>query len=115
MQVFQIHSPMKCSICPCVWDLARVVDTSGIHPSRCHEQVERARVVIVGGVTCEEARLTKKYKGLKFVDIDEENNKVMTVHKMIFQKKRGNNLYHVFATMDGFNYALKDEDEENDA
>ena len=61
-----------------------------------------------------EARLTKKYKGLKFFDID-ENNRVMTVHKMIFQKKRGNNLYHVFATMDGFNDVLKDEDEENDA
>ena len=40
----------------------------------------------------------------------------MTVHKMIFQKKRGNNLYHVFAaTMDGFNDLLKDEDDENDA
>ena len=39
----------------------------------------------------------------------------MTVHKMIFQKKRGNNLYHVFATMDGFNDILKDEGEENDA
>ena len=61
-----------------------------------------------------EVRLTKKYIGLKFVDID-ENNRVMTVHKMIFQKKRGNNLYHVFATMDGFNDVLKDEDEENDA
>jgi len=61
-----------------------------------------------------EAHLTKKYKGLKFVDID-ENNKVLTVHKMIFQKKHGNNLYHVFATMDGFNDVLKDEDEENDA
>ena len=60
-----------------------------------------------------EARLTKKYKGLKFFDID-ENNRVMTVHKMIFQKKRGNNLYHVFATMDGFNDALKDEDAAND-
>ena len=60
-----------------------------------------------------EARLTKKYKGLKFFDID-ENNRVMTVHKMIFQKKRGNNLYHVFATMDGFNDVLKDEDEAND-
>jgi hypothetical protein len=47
-----------------------------------------------------EACLTKKYKGLKFVDID-ENNRVMTVHKMIFQKKRG------------FNDVLKDEDEEN--
>jgi len=61
-----------------------------------------------------EARLTKKYKGLKFFDID-ENNRLMTAHKMIFQKKRGNNLYHVFATMDGFNDVLKDEDEANDA
>ena len=60
-----------------------------------------------------EARLTKKYKGLKFFDID-DNNRVMTVHKMIFQKKRGNNLYHVFATMDGFNDMLKDEDPAND-
>jgi hypothetical protein len=56
----------------------------------------------------------KKYKGLKFVDIN-ENNRVMTAHKMIFQKKRGNNAYHVFATMDGFNDVLKDEDEANDA
>jgi hypothetical protein len=34
---------------------------------------------------------------------------------MTFQKKRGNNLFHVFATMDGFNDVLKDEDEANDA
>ena len=61
-----------------------------------------------------EARLTKKYKGLKFVDIN-ENNRVTTAHKMIFQKKRGHNAYHVFATMDGFNDVLKDEDEANDA
>ena len=61
-----------------------------------------------------EARLTKKYRGLNFFDID-NNNRVMTAHKMIFQKKRGNNLYDVFAMMNGFNYVLKDEDEANDA
>jgi hypothetical protein len=61
-----------------------------------------------------EARQTKKYKGLKFVDIN-ENNKVMTAHNILFQKKRGNNAYLVFATMDGFNDVLKDEDEANDA
>ncbi len=38
----------------------------------------------------------------------------MTVHKMIFQKQRGNNVYHVFAVMEGFNVLLKDEDEAND-
>ncbi len=32
-----------------------------------------------------EARQTKKYKGLKFVDIN-ENNKVMTAHNILFQK-----------------------------
>jgi hypothetical protein len=61
-----------------------------------------------------EARLSKKYRGLKLFDIN-ENNRVMTVHKMVFQKKRGNNAYHVFATMDGFNDQLKDDDEANDA
>ncbi len=59
-----------------------------------------------------EACLTKKYKGLNFFDID-ENNRVMTAHKMIFQKQHI--VYHVFATMDGFNDLLKDEDEANDA
>ena len=61
-----------------------------------------------------EARVTKKYKGLKFFDID-DNNSVLTVHKMIFQKRRGNNAYLVFATMDGFNGVLKDDDLANDA
>jgi hypothetical protein len=61
-----------------------------------------------------EARLTKKYARLKFLDI-KKNNRVMTLHKMIFQKQRGNNAYHVFATMDGFNDKLKDDDEANDA
>ena len=61
-----------------------------------------------------EARVTKKYKGLKFFDID-DNNSVLTVHKMIFQKRRDNKAYLVFATMDGFNCALKDEDNANDA
>ena len=60
-----------------------------------------------------EARLTKKYQGLKFCDIDNDN-KVMTVHKMIFTKRRGNNAYHVFATMDGFNCQLSNEHDAND-
>ncbi len=60
------------------------------------------------------AHLMKKYEGLIFFDID-ENNRVMTAHKMIFQKRHGNNVYHVLATMDGFNDLLKDGDEANDA
>ena len=58
--------------------------------------------------------LKKKYKGLKFLDIN-KNNKEMTVHKMISQERRGDNAYHVFAMMDGFNDKLQDDDEANDA
>ena len=54
------------------------------------------------------------YQGLKFWDIDNDN-KIMTVHKMLFAKRRGNNAYHVFATMDGFNCQLKDEHDANDS
>jgi hypothetical protein len=61
-----------------------------------------------------EARLTKKNQGLKFCDID-KNNKVMTVHKMIFQKQHGNNAYHVFETLPGFNCQLPDDNTPNNA
>jgi hypothetical protein len=54
----------------------------------------------------------KKVPRIEIFDID-NNNRVMTVHKMIFQKKCGNNAYHVFATMEGFNDQLKDEDDAN--
>jgi hypothetical protein len=56
----------------------------------------------------------KKVQRIEFFDID-ENNRVMTAHKIIFQKQCGNNVYHVFATIDRFNDLLKDEDEANDA
>jgi hypothetical protein len=39
----------------------------------------------------------------------------MTAHKIIFQKRHDNNVYHVFAMMDWFNDLLKDKDEVNDA
>jgi hypothetical protein len=60
-----------------------------------------------------EGCLTKKYQGLKFHDFN-ENNRVMTVHKMIFQKQSGNNAYHVFATLPWFNGHLPDVDAAND-
>ena len=60
-----------------------------------------------------EARLTKKYQGLKFCDID-SNNRVMTIFKMVFVKKRGDNAYHVFATLPGFNSELPHEYGAND-
>ncbi len=62
-----------------------------------------------------EARQTAKYKGLKFYDIDSEDNRVMTARRMVFRKERGQNTFDVFATMPGFNVKLPDDSPENDA
>ena len=62
-----------------------------------------------------EARQTAKYQGLKFYDIDSADNRVMTAHRMVFRKERGQNTYDVFATMPGFNVELPDDSPENDA
>ena len=56
-----------------------------------------------------EARLMNKYGGLKFFDID-QNNRVITVHKMVFVKQRVNNSYHVFAAFPGYDPNIGDHD-----
>ena len=61
-----------------------------------------------------EARLTAKYQGLKFYDIN-NGNKVLTIHKMALQKERGNNKYEAFAIHPGFNHKIPDESEINDS
>ena len=60
-----------------------------------------------------EARLMNKYGGMKFCDIDEDI-RVMTVHKMVFVKQRGNNEYRVFATLPGYNSNIGDHEPAND-
>jgi hypothetical protein len=65
------------------------------------------------GDTILEARLTAKYQGLKFYDIDADN-RVMIAHRMVFRKERGTNTYDVFATLPGFNVELPDDSQEND-
>lgn len=60
-----------------------------------------------------EARLTNKYVGLKLCDID-EGNRLMTIHKIIFVKQRGNNGYQAFATLPGFNPNIGDNEDAND-
>ena len=62
-----------------------------------------------------QAQLTAKYQGLKFYDIDSDDNKVMTAHRMVFRKERGDNRYDVFAIMPGFNHELPDDSPDNDA
>jgi hypothetical protein len=59
-----------------------------------------------------EARLMNRYGGLKFCDIDRDN-RVITGHKMVFFKQRGNNSYHVFATLPGYDPNIGDHDKPN--
>jgi hypothetical protein len=65
------------------------------------------------GDTILEARLTAKYQGLKFYDIDSDN-RVMTARRMVFRKERGTNTYDVFATLPGFSVEFPDDSVEND-
>ncbi len=62
-----------------------------------------------------EAQLTAKYQGLMFYNIDSDDNKVMTVHRMVFWKERAKNRYDVFGIMPGFNHELSDDSAQNDA
>ena len=54
-----------------------------------------------------EARLLKKYGGLMWLGQDNEFSR-RTAHpeQMFFEKKRGNNRYHVFAIKDGYDMKL---------
>ncbi len=78
------------------------------------ETWEQEKVGPWGDATLE-ARLTAKYQGLKFYDIDLDDNKVMTVHRMVFWKERAKNRYNVFRIMPGFNHELPDDSAQNDA
>jgi hypothetical protein len=53
-----------------------------------------------------EARLLRKYGGIKFFDIDTTPHRVFKVHPstMWFEKERGNNHYSVIGILDGFDF-----------
>jgi hypothetical protein len=80
---------------------------------RLWEETWESKQIAPRGDTIQEARLLAKYEGLKFYDVDNDN-RIMTAHKMIFRKERGKNRYDIFATMPGFNHELPDDCAEND-
>ena len=53
-----------------------------------------------------EARLVRKYDGLKWFDPDKRIHFTAHPDKMHFEKKRGDNQYWIFGVMDGFDYSL---------
>ena len=61
-----------------------------------------------------EAKLTAKYQGLKFYDIDSEDNKLLTVHMMVFGKEHAKNRYDIFGIIPGFNHNLPVDSVQND-
>ena len=77
------------------------------------ETWERKKIGPQGNVILE-AKLTAKYQGLKFYDIDSEDKKLLTVHRMVFRKERAKNRYDVFGIMPGFNHDLPDDSVQND-
>jgi len=62
-----------------------------------------------------EARLLRKYGGIKFVDIDTTPHRVFKVHPstMWFEKERGNNHYSVVGILDGFDLEKPLDQEDN--
>ena len=59
-----------------------------------------------------EARLVRKYGGLQWIDID-NGDPLITAHPehMWFEKKRGNNEYHVVGCKEDYDYMKKPEDQ----
>ena len=62
-----------------------------------------------------EARLLRKYAGIKFVDIDSTPHQVFRVHPstMQFEKERRNNHYSVVGILDGFDLEKPLDQEDN--
>jgi hypothetical protein len=62
-----------------------------------------------------EAKLNKKYQGLKLIDMDSPDLKVLTVHtSMVFRKKHGDNKYDCVCILPGFNLELPDDHADKD-
>jgi hypothetical protein len=61
-----------------------------------------------------EAKLNKKYQGLKLIDMDSTDLKVLTVHAMIFRKKHGDNKYDCVCILPEFNLELPYDHGDND-
>ena len=74
---------------------------------RAWEETWEQKRIGPNGDPLHEARLLKKYGGLVWLDPDNEFSR-RTAHPehMFFEKKRGNNRYHVFAIKDGYDMKL---------
>ena len=77
------------------------------------EETWERKKIAPRGDTIHEAQLLAKYKDLTFFDTDNEN-RIMTIHKMAFRKERWRNRYDIFTIMAGFNHKLPDDCAEND-
>ena len=95
-------------------DSNKVEEQQPVQIVRLWEETWECKKLSPQGDAILEAQQTVKYQGLKFYDIDSDDSKVMTVHRMVFRKERGQNTYDIFAIMPGFNVELPDDSPEND-
>jgi hypothetical protein len=82
---------------------------------RLWEEAWERKKLTPQGDPIQESRLAAKYQGLKFYDIDWDNNKVMIIHRMGFRKERGKNKCDVFAIVLGFNVKFPNDSPNNGA
>ena len=78
-------------------------DEGGVRVLRAWQEGWEKRKVGPQGDSIFQARLVRKYGGLCWTDPD-HGDTLRTAHpdQMFFQKKKGNNQYHVFAMKDGY-------------
>ena len=89
--------------CQEIAEAVNALSTKKARIFRCwEEEWEKEKIGPLGDVVLE-ARLIRKYAGIKWLDID-NNYRVCEAHpdEMHFEKRRGNNQYLVFATYHGF-------------
>lgn len=89
--------------CQEITEAANAVTTKKTRIFRCWEEEWEKAKVGPNGDALLEARLVRKYAGIKWLDPD-NGYRVCEAHpdEMFFEKKRGNNQYLVFATYHGF-------------
>ena len=89
-------------------------EEENIRVFRAWEESWEKKKVGPGGDYLLEAKLVKKYAGLKWLDPDSEmSRRVAHPKQMFFDKKRGNNQYHILACMDGYDFSKEPREQED--
>ena len=93
---------------------SRYPDYSSDRVFRAWQENWEKKKIGPGGDPVHKARLVRKYAGLYWLDIDNGNKLLCADQRMVFDKKRGENKYHIFAKFDGFDGSKSAEEQEDE-